>query len=90
MNRWRATCLALIASIVIYGCNGNEQEDDSNSENLDVIPVPVTLTVQILNQFKHDTSAFTEGFTFHDGKLFESPFEVSLRGKHSGNARNGT
>jgi glutamine cyclotransferase len=72
MNKCRFAALALIASMVIYGCNGSDQEGNSSPDNLDVIPAPVTLTYQIVNQFKHDTSAFTEGFTFYNGKLFES------------------
>lgn len=72
MNKCRVASLALMISLVISGCNGTDNEDDSSAENLDVIPAPTTLTYQIVNQFKHDTSAFTEGLTFHDGKLFES------------------
>ena len=66
MNKCRFARLALVASIVIYGCNGSDQDDNNASDNLDVVPAPVTLTYQIVNQFKHDTSAFTEGFTFYD------------------------
>jgi glutamine cyclotransferase len=72
MKKCSVASLALIASIVFYGCNGNDKEDNNTSENSDVIPAPATLTYQIVNQFKHDTSAFTEGFTFHEGKLYES------------------
>ena len=72
MKKCRIAGLALLIGVVIYGCNGNDQNDNGSSDNLDVIPAPITLTYQIVNQFKHDTSAFTEGLTFHDGKLFES------------------
>ena len=76
MKRCRIARVAIIASIMmIYGCNGDDGsdvEDNGNSDNLNAIPTPTVLSYQIVNQFKHDTSAFTEGFTFHDGKLFES------------------
>ena len=71
MNKWRTASLALVASILIYGCNGSDEDTSNNSDNLNVVPAPITLSYQIINQFKHDTSAFTEGFTFYDGKLFE-------------------
>ena len=72
MKKCRIASLALIAVVVFYGCKGNDESDDGSPDNLDIIPAPVTLSYQIINQFSHDTSAFTEGFTFHEGKLFES------------------
>lgn len=33
--------------------------------------IPI-LSHTVVNKFPHDTTAFTEGFLFHDGKLFES------------------
>lgn len=61
-----------MAVIVLYGCSADDNEEGSSSDNLDVVPAAVNLSYQIINQFKHDTSAFTEGFTFYNGKLFES------------------
>ena len=72
MKNCRLARLALIATLLIFACNQNEDGSDSTSDNLDVIPAATNLSYQIVNQFKHDTSAFTEGFTFHNGKLYES------------------
>jgi glutaminyl-peptide cyclotransferase len=72
MKKCRIASLALVAVIILYGCNVNDEVDDENSGNLDVVPAPINLSYQIINQFSHDTSAFTEGLAFHDGKLFES------------------
>ncbi len=72
MNKCRSASLALLATIVIYGCNGSDSGDNGTTDNLDIIPPAITLSYQVVNQFKHDTSAFTEGFSFHDGKLYES------------------
>jgi glutaminyl-peptide cyclotransferase len=72
MKKCRIARLALIAVIGFYGCTGNDETDDGSAGNLDVVPAPITLTYQIINQFNHDTSAFTEGFTFHAGRLYES------------------
>lgn len=72
MNKCKIAGLAITISAVISGCNGSDQGDEGTPESADVIAAPVILSVQIINQYKHDTSAFTEGFTFHDGKLYES------------------
>ena len=54
---------------------GNEDSktdipDDSGANSS--IPAPVNISFQVVNQFPHDTLAFTEGFTFYQGKLYES------------------
>lgn len=72
MNKCRIASLALIANILIYGCSGSDEENNGSSDNTDLIPPPVSISYQIINQFNHDTSAFTEGFTFYEGKLYES------------------
>lgn len=62
--------LIMLAGIFLWGCNGNDETGETGSDG-PVIAAPVNLSFQVINQYKHDTSAFTEGFTFHDGKLFE-------------------
>ncbi len=37
-----------------------------------VYPPPVQISFQVINQYRHDTAAFTEGFSFYQGKLYES------------------
>jgi glutamine cyclotransferase len=74
----------MMAVIILCGCNGNEDQDNNSSDNLDVVPAAVNLSYQIINQFKHDTSAFTEGFTFYNGKLFESTGAPEPPAKTSG------
>jgi glutamine cyclotransferase len=65
------TRVLLAIAVFVTACNGgNDQpapDEDDNS-----IPAPITLTYQVVNQFPHDTSAFTEGFSFHNGQLYES------------------
>lgn len=34
--------------------------------------IPEQLTVEIVNEYPHNTSSFTQGLEFYDGKLFES------------------
>lgn len=63
--------LILVISVFCFGCNDNDKEEPSESD-YPVIPAPVSLSFQVINQFPHDTTAFTEGFSFHEGKLYES------------------
>jgi glutaminyl-peptide cyclotransferase len=72
MNKCGIARLALILLSIIYGCNERDDVDNESDDNLNVIPSAVNLSYQIVNQFSHDTSAFTEGFTFYNGQLFES------------------
>lgn len=61
--------IILIISMFYFSCADEDQSAD-HGEN--VIPPPVIQTFQLVNQFPHDTSAFTEGFTFYNGQLYES------------------
>lgn len=72
MKKCRIVSLALALTILIYGCNGTDEDNDESDDNLSLVPPAINLTYQIVNQFTHDTSAFTEGFAFYDGRLYES------------------
>src|SRR6478735_4434467 len=52
-------------------CNNNNttEEDSANTNRL---PEPATLPYSVLNVYPHDTSSFTEGLLFHEGKMYES------------------
>lgn len=52
------------------GCADDNNENNNSGE--DYIKAPVNLAFQVVNQFPHDTAAFTEGFTFYEGELYES------------------
>jgi glutamine cyclotransferase len=72
MNGRRRACLLAILATALWACNGNSNEEESESDESGNIAAPVNLSYQVINQFAHDTLAFTEGLTFHDGKLYES------------------
>lgn len=64
--------LLLIVIVSFCGCNSELKEKK-------IVELPVVETVKIpeinftvQNQYPHDVTAFTEGFLFHDNKLFES------------------
>jgi glutaminyl-peptide cyclotransferase len=61
----------LLSAICFSSCNNNpasSEEPDNSPATNDVPP----LSYSIVNSYPHDTSAFTEGLLFHDGKLYES------------------
>lgn len=67
--------------VLLFGCGANDEQAEDYIDT--GVPAPVSLAFQVINQFPHDTSAFTEGFTFYNGKLYEStgaPAEPSNSG----------
>ncbi len=64
--------LLFAAGSLLWSCNGNDESDESGDDGYAAIPAPLNLSFQVINQHTHDTTAFTEGFTFHEGKLYES------------------
>ncbi|HVS95438.1 MAG TPA: glutaminyl-peptide cyclotransferase [Puia sp.] len=51
-------------------CNNSPNPPLAPSGNTD--NTPPTINYSVIKAFPHDTSAYTEGFLFHDGQLFES------------------
>lgn len=74
--------LVSIFLCALWSCGNNDQPKSDDNENQ--IPAPVVLSFQVVNQFPHDTSAFTEGFTFYNGQLFESTGSPDDHVNHSG------
>lgn len=70
--------ISLIISLVVISLVITSCEPENPKEN-NVVP-PVTnnapeipqISYSVENQFPHDINSFTEGFLFHDGKLYES------------------
>lgn len=71
------TTLFIIA--FLSACNGNsDQQNGANDSDPAVetrssgIPAPKAINYTIISEYPHDTSSFTEGLEFHNGKLYES------------------
>lgn len=70
--------ISLIISLVVISLVITSCEPENPKEN-NVVP-PVTnnapeipqISFSVENQYPHDINSFTEGFLFHDGKLYES------------------
>lgn len=69
MNRW--ILYVLLVGTIFTGCADSDADANGNTGDASV-PAPINLSFQVLNQFPHDTAAFTEGFTFYNGQLYES------------------
>ena len=61
--------LFLLAIGLLAGCN-NANKDATATATTD--NAPPTLNYTVVKTYPHDTSAYTEGFLFHNGQLFES------------------
>jgi glutamine cyclotransferase len=60
----------LAALVILAACNGGKDEpvvDDTIKPK----PIPV-ITYTVMAEYPHDTSAYTQGLEFYNGKLYES------------------
>lgn len=55
-------------ALLLLSCKSGGDNSTSESSNK---PVP-NIDLVLLNSYPHDTTSFTEGFLFHEGKLYES------------------
>lgn len=59
--------LCCLVFLMLIACNNNRE----NTQRVVSNATPM-LNFSLVNSYPHDINAFTEGFLFHDGKLFES------------------
>lgn len=69
----RIVFLTLPVVLLLSACNENVNESDPNlTTSYAGIKPPALLPFTVINQFPHDTSAFTQGLQWYNGKLYES------------------
>ena len=71
ISNMKKTAYIALASLLFASCHGNDNPDPGED------PVPVASTVKnisynVIAQYPHDTSSYTEGLEFYKGKLYES------------------
>jgi glutamine cyclotransferase len=66
MNKY----FALAALVILAACNGGKDEPDVIDDSI-VKPIPV-IAYTVMAEYPHDTSAYTQGLEFYNGKLYES------------------
>lgn len=73
MNYLKIITAFVIASI-LSSCETDKPKDIKKIDTSTVIEVPQTpvISYSLVNTYPHDINAFTEGFLFYEGKLFES------------------
>jgi glutamine cyclotransferase len=59
-------------SLLLVACNSDKPVEGPVQTNNVTETVTPILNHSVVNKYPHDTTAFTEGFLFHDGKLYES------------------
>lgn len=60
---------ALAILIIFAACTGNDKEAEQD-DSVKPIPVPL-IGYNIIAEYPHDTSAYTQGLEFYNGKLYE-------------------
>lgn len=66
----KQTLLSAFFIILLNSCT--DSSTNSGSETSESTPGAPDISYAVTHYFAHDTSLFTEGFLFHNGKLFES------------------
>ncbi|MDP3393824.1 glutaminyl-peptide cyclotransferase [Sediminibacterium sp.] len=61
----------LVLSYIMSSCQTNAEADNTQQEKLQAIQEPVNIPFQVLNIFPHDTSSYTQGLIWYEGKLWE-------------------
>ena len=65
--KWRLTCPAVLA-IVMFATVGSALGQSPSAESR---KHPQEYTFEVVAQYPHDPTAFTQGFTFHKGSFYE-------------------
>lgn len=65
MNKY----FAILSLVIVAACNGNK-DDKYVDHSVEALKTPV-ITYTIAAEYPHDTSAYTQGLEFYNGKLYE-------------------
>ncbi len=64
--------------VLLQSCNGNKQDNNEDSQVASTdsiasgVAIPAVINYEIVKDFPHDATSFTEGLQYIDGILFES------------------
>ncbi len=73
LKRSYNTYRLLLLSFIIASCNNEPKPASiSNTDGGNTISIPATISYNVLNEYPHDNTAFTEGLEYKDGFLYES------------------
>lgn len=63
---------SLLISLLLLAACGNDTESEETQTNIPTIPAPASITFNLVKDYPHDTSSFTQGLIFYKGVLYES------------------
>ena len=64
--------LFFLAGALLAACNHPNRDAQTTDSNAVADNAPPMINYSVVKTYPHDTSAYTEGFLFHDGQLYES------------------
>ena len=64
--------LFFLAGALLAACNNHNKDARTTDSAAAADNAPPAIDFSVVKTYPHDTSAYTEGFLFHDGQLFES------------------
>lgn len=67
MNKYFASA----ALVILAACNSGGKNEPIEDDSIKTKPIPV-IAYNVIAQYPHDTSAYTQGLEFYNGKLYES------------------
>src|ERR1700727_3814814 len=67
----RLISFVLILSL-LAACNHSDRNASTATATEAADNTPPLISYTVMKELPHDTSAYTEGFLFHDGQLYES------------------
>ena len=60
---------ALLAVVLLNSCK--DKEENADNPSTPAIPAPVAIGYNIIKVYPHDTSSYTQGLIWQDGKMYE-------------------
>ncbi|HWB90551.1 MAG TPA: glutaminyl-peptide cyclotransferase [Puia sp.] len=68
----KRSLLFLLTGVLLAACNNSNNDVKTTDSSAMTDNAPPAINYSVVRAYPHDTSAYTEGFLFHDGQLFES------------------
>jgi glutaminyl-peptide cyclotransferase len=73
--------VSLVASMIPFSCKGDSPDGPSTETPIPTTPPPPVLGYSNMATYPHDTSFYTQGYTFYKGELYEGTGDPTRMGK---------
>ncbi len=80
LKRYIRSYWFIIGFLFFTACNNENKPTDNSANSIDsnAVPVPAAISYDIVNEYPHDPTAFTEGLEYKDGFLYESTGQYGI------------